>query len=129
MSHDEVDDYSNRNLTLADVEKAIKKISPVKAGYVLIDLSYSESIILPIKEATSFINALSKAEKFEHKYNKGETNYLITGGEIGIKFSLVSAQKYSHIKAAQILNVPYHTLVEFLEKQDKEETQEDSKET
>ena len=86
-------------------EQAVKKVraAKTKENYLVIEMGYDNTIVLPHKDGIAFLNALTSAEQLEESYNKPHRINPIERNKI--KTQLMAAEEYESFKIAALLNI------------------------
>lgn len=89
-----------------DYQEAFKKISASKKvteNYLVIQLNYSNKLILPHKDGLAFLASMQQAERLEEEYSKNaRITYM---GRDTFQVSTMSHDVYVHIKVAALLGI------------------------
>lgn len=88
-----------------DYKEALKRVQTkqAKQNFMVIEMGYDNSIVLPYSDGLTFMAALEKAETLTEGYSKPKA---IVGMERGkIKSTLMPHSEYEQIKIAALLNI------------------------
>lgn len=95
-----------------DYNEALKKVTAIKPkeNYLLIEISYDKTMVLPHKEGVLFLTSLANAELLEDSY--GKPKRFTEFNKDMLKVSMLSAKEYQRIKIANLLKVDPKDLLE-----------------
>ncbi len=98
---------------IMDYKEALKKIGEKKhkENFLVIELDYSNKIVLPYKEGIAFMGSLANAENLSDRY--GQNKSIGPLGMDSIKTYILSAMEYEQIKIAALLNVTLDEVKQF----------------
>lgn len=94
-------------MTAMNYADALKKVqaSKPKDNYLLLNLSYNRTLVLPYKDGTTVLAALSQAEQMDDSY--GTKKHIQPMDSDAITVKVLSGADYVHHKVAALLNVTF----------------------
>lgn len=95
----------------AEAKKQVQELK-VKDNFMLVTLSYDNTLVLPYKDGLAFMASMLNAECLEGSYS---SERIIPLGRNQQKISIMSSKEYERFKIAALLNVSISD-VEQLEK-------------
>lgn len=96
---------------LMEYEDALKKVKAKKApanSYLLIEIDYSKSFILPYKAGIAFLESLQNAETLRDQHGAYPKICPIDHDTLEVHY--VAEETYQRYKIAQLMQVSYRTV-------------------
>ena len=89
---------------MMDIKEARKLVeNKPKDNYMLLRMEYDKYLVLPMKDAIPFVNALTNAEQYKERYN--EPSRIDPLDRSLLKFEMLSHQEYVNLKIATLLGM------------------------
>lgn len=94
-----------------EYEEALKKLygKTPKDNFLVIEIAYDRSILLPYDEGLKFLSCLKQAELYNEPYSKPKS--IVTFNTDYFKTKILSRQDYEDIKVAALLGVTVEELL------------------
>lgn len=93
--------------------EAVKTVrtTKIKENFMVIELSYSNKIILPYKDGITFLSSLNTAETLKEDY--AQPHRIIPFARDMVKTSVMSGEEYEQYKIAALLNISIDEVKEY----------------
>lgn len=95
-----------------DYSKALKEVQtmePTRSGFMLLNLGYDNTILLPHKDGVALLACLASAEQFHKGYNEPTRIEALAPDKITA--SLMSRKDYQRHKMAELLHITYDAVI------------------
>lgn len=95
-------------MDLNEARKQVQAPKKIKENYIVINLSYDFSVVLPYKDGIAVMAALANAEQMDPSYSSRKE--ILPLKQTRITSTIMSCQEYERCKVAQLLGISYSDL-------------------